>query len=169
ASIIPVGNTKVNRRNGFVAAAALLAGGLLFLAALPAGSQKRGEGDQSKILALENVWNLAIVHKDVRALDQLLAANFAGTDFDSTFMNKAEFIRSVGEESYHPQQMVNEKVEVHLHSNSAVVTGIYREKGVNKGKAYDFRARFTDTWVNEDGEWRCAASHASLLSAKKPY
>ncbi|HEX6907268.1 MAG TPA: nuclear transport factor 2 family protein [Terriglobales bacterium] len=156
----------MRKQTSFLAAGLLASG--LFLAALSTAAQQP-QADESKILALENVWNLAIVHKDARALDQLLAANFAGTDFDSTFMNKAEFIRSISDKDYHPQQMMNETVDVHLHSNSAVVTGVYREKGLNKGKPYDFRARFTDTWVFEGGEWRCAASHASLLSAKKTY
>lgn len=149
-----------------MAAAALLG---LLLAACPLAAQVQPHPDQSKILALENVWNLAIVHKDVNALDQLLAANFVGTDFDSTFMNKAQFIASIREKSYHPQQMVNEASDVHLHANAAVVTGIYREKGSENGKPYDLRARFTDTWVFENGEWRCVASHASLLTAKQTY
>ena len=158
----------MGRRNRFLAATALLACGLA-LTVPPLTAQTQAQADQSKILALENVWNLAIVHKDVRALDQLLAANFVGTDFDSTFMDKAQFIGSIGDKNYHPQQMVNETVAVHLHSNAAVVTGIYREKGTDKGKPYDLRARFTDTWVFEGGEWRCAASHASLLTAKRTY
>ncbi len=158
----------MSRRTTFLAAVALLACGLVF-AARPLAAQVQAHADQSKILALENVWNLAIVHKDVRALDQLLAANFVGTDFDSTFMNKAQFIASISDRNYHPQQMVNQAIDVHLHTTSAVVTGIYREKGTDKGKVYDFRARFTDTWVFENGEWRCASSHASLLSAKKTY
>lgn len=149
-----------------MAAAALLG---LLLAACPLAAQVQPHADQSKILALENVWNLAIVHKDVNALDQLLAANFVGTDFDSTFMNKAQFIASIREKSYHPQQMVNEASDVHLHANAAVVTGVYREKGSENGKPYDLRARFTDTWVFENGEWRCVASHASLLTAKQTY
>ncbi len=158
----------MRKRRAVLAAAALVASGL-FLSAWPLAAQTQAHADQSKILALENVWNLAIVHKDVRALDQLLAANFVGTDFDSTFMNKAQFIASINDRNYHPQQMVNQAIDVHLHTTSAVVTGIYREKGTDKGKAYDFRARFTDTWVFENGEWRCASSHASLLSAKKTY
>lgn len=153
----------------FLVAAALLWPGLLLLTALPMRAQEHLQADQSKILALENVWNMAIVHKDVGALDQLLAANFVGTDWDSTLMNKAQFIRSISDKNYHPQQMVNEAMDVHLHSNAAVVTGIYREKGTDKGKPYDLRARFTDTWVFESGEWRCAASHASVLTARKTY
>ncbi|MGE5205485.1 MAG: nuclear transport factor 2 family protein [Chlamydiota bacterium] len=158
----------MGRRSTFLAAAALLACGLA-LTVPPLTAQEQAHADQSKILALENVWNLATVHKDVRALDQLLAANFVGTDFDSTFMDKAQFIRSISDKNYRPQQLVNETVAVHLHPNSAVVTGVYREKGAYNGKPYDLRARFTDTWIFEGGEWRCAASHASLLSAKKTY
>jgi ketosteroid isomerase-like protein len=153
-------------RTSFFVVAGLLACGL-FLAGRPLAAQ--AHTDQSKILALENVWNLAIVHKDVRALDQLLAANFVGTDFDSTLMNKAQFIAAISAKNYHPQQMVNETLNVHLHSNAAVVTGVYREKGTEKAKPYDLRARFTDTWVFENGEWRCVASHASILTAKQTY
>ena len=159
---------EVRRQSAFLAAAVLLACGL-FLTAWPQAAQGQSQTDQSKILALENVWNLAIVHKDGRALDQLLAANFVGTDFDSTFMNKAQFIRSIAEKTYHPQQMINEAAEVHLHSHAAIVTGVYREKGTYHGKPYDVHARFTDTWIFENGEWRCAASHATLLTARKGY
>lgn len=159
---------EVRRRSSFWVAAGLL-GAALFLAAWPLAAQAQEHADQSKILALENVWNLAIVHKDVRALDQLLAANFAGTDFDSTLMNKGQFIAAISDKNYHPQQMVNETVNVHLHSNAAVVTGVYREKGTENAKPYDLRARFTDTWVFENGEWRCVASHSSLLNAKQTY
>jgi ketosteroid isomerase-like protein len=136
-------------------------------AILPLAAQQRATAAESKILALENVWNIAVVHKDIRALDQLLAASFVGTDPDGLFTNKAEFIRSIANKNYHPQQMVNEAMQVHLHGNSAIVAGIYREKGTARGKLYDLRARFTDTWVFENGEWRCAASHASLAKAKK--
>ncbi|HEV2116490.1 MAG TPA: nuclear transport factor 2 family protein [Terriglobales bacterium] len=153
------------RTLSFVAAALLMLG--LLSTARPLAAQ--AHADQSKILALENVWNLAIVHKDTRALEQLLAANFVGTDFDSTLMNKAQFIASIGDKNYHPQQMVNEATDVRLHPDSAVVTGIYREKGINNGKPYDFRARFTDTWIFENGEWRCAASHSTILTAKQTY
>ena len=153
------------RTLSFVAAALLMLG--LLSTARPLAAQ--AHADQSKILALENVWNLAIVHKDTRALEQLLAANFVGTDFGSTLMNKAQFIASIGDKNYHPQQMVNEATDVRLHPDSAVVTGIYREKGINNGKPYDFRARFTDTWIFENGEWRCAASHSTILTAKQTY
>lgn len=51
----------------------------------------------------------------------------------------------------------------HLYGGSAVVTGIYREKGVNHGKPYLRRGRFTDTWVYRDNTRVCVASPSTLI------
>ena len=55
---------------------------------------------------------------------------------------------------------------VHVYGNAAVVAGIYRESGTNKGKHYVIRSRYTDTWIRRDGIWRCVASHSTLIPAK---
>ena len=125
------------------------------------------EGDQTKIIALENIWNLATVHKDMKVLDQLMDDNFVATDWNNTFNNKVQFLQGIKDAAYRPQQLTDESISVHLHANAAVVTGIYREKGFDGGKPYDHRARFTDTWLFEDGEWRCIASHASFLEKRQ--
>jgi len=50
-------------------------------------------------------------------------------------MNKEEFLALAKSEGPAPEQIVNEQQTVHLFGETAaVVTGIYREKGVNKGK-----------------------------------
>jgi hypothetical protein len=122
------------------------------------------EGERTRILALENAWNQAEEHKDTGALDGLLTATLAYTDYDGTFMNKAQFMASVKAPSLHPEQIVNESMTAQVYGDSAVVTGVYREKGVNHGKTYLRRGRFTDTWVSENGTWRCVASQSTLIS-----
>ena len=122
------------------------------------------QGQRTRILALENAWNLAEEHKDTEALDGLLAATLAYTDYDGTFMNKAQFMASVKAPSLHPEQIVNESMTAELYRDSAVVTGVYREKGVSHGKTYLRRGRFTDTLVSENGTWRCVASQSTLIS-----
>ena len=125
------------------------------------GTQTGADGN--RILALENAWNSAEQRKDVIVLDELLASSLAYTDYDGTFMNKAEFLASVASPSLHPDQIVNESVTVHAYGNSAVVTGVYREKGNLNGKSYLRRGRFTDTWVSQNGVWQCVASQSTLL------
>src|ERR1700687_3671123 len=122
------------------------------------------QGQRTRILALENAWNVAEEHKDTEALEGLLAATLAYTDYDATFMNKAQFMASVKAPSLHPEQIVNESMTAELYRDSAVVTGVYREKGVSHGKTYLRRGRFTDTWVSENGTWRCVASQSTLIS-----
>ena len=122
------------------------------------------QGQRTRILALENAWNLAEEHKDTEALEGLLAPTLAYTDYDGTFMNKAQFMASVKAPSLHPEQIVNESMTAQVYGDSEVVTGVYREKGVNHGKTYLRRGRFTDTWVSENGTWRCVASQSTLIS-----
>lgn len=136
---------------------------LVLLAASITAAAQQADAEQSKILALENAWNLAEQRKDVRALDQLLASNLIYIDYDGSFMDKQQFLTSVKTPSLHPEQIVNESTTVHMYGSTAVVTGIYREKGVEKGKAYLRRGRFIDTWIYQNGLWQCVASQSTLI------
>ena len=61
----------------------------------PGQDRSKAGPDESRLLALECAWNLAEENKDLNALDQLLSDTLAYTDFDGTFMNKAQFLTSV--------------------------------------------------------------------------
>jgi hypothetical protein len=117
---------------------------VMFIAGcLPAAPQESGDTDaeRTRILALENAWNLAEEHKDVKALEGLLASTLVYIDYDGSMMDKAQFMASVKAPSLHPEQIVNESMTAHLYGNSAIVTGIYREKGIAGGKPYLRRGR----------------------------
>lgn len=120
--------------------------------------------EENRILSLENAWSQAEQHKDMKILDELLSVNLAYVEYDGTFMTKADYLASRQKASLQPAQVTNESTTVHIYGNSAVVTGVYKEKGVNNGKSYEHRGRFTDTWVSENGVWRCVASQSTLIS-----
>jgi ketosteroid isomerase-like protein len=51
----------------------------------------------------------------------------------------------------------------------AVVTGVARESGKTpKGKTFSNAYRFTDTWVERNGNWQCVAASAIAMPKKKP-
>jgi hypothetical protein len=127
-------------------------------------AQDDTNSQRTRIMALENAWNQAEEHKDTGALDGLLATTLVYVDYDGTLMTKSQFMVSVKAPSLHPAQIVNESMTAQVYGDSAVVTGIYREKGLNNGKNYLRRGRFTDTWINENGTWRCVASQSTLIS-----
>lgn len=135
--------------------------GLLPAAAGQAPAQL--DPEQTKILALENAWNQAEEHKDIKALDSLLDASLVYVDYDGSIMDKAQFMASIKAPSLHPEQIVNESMTAHVYGDSAVVTGVYREKGEKSGKPYLRHGRFTDTWEFQRGTWTCVASQSTLM------
>jgi hypothetical protein len=124
------------------------------------GSQN---GDEHRVLALEVLWNQAELKRDVRALDQLLADRFTYTDIDGTYQHRSEFLDSVRNSPEEITSIGNESMAAEVYDNTVVVTGIYLEKGNSRGKPYSRRGRFTDTWVRQGDQWKCVASHASIL------
>ena len=48
-----------------------------------------------------------------------------------------------------------------------LVVGVFRSKGVDKGKTYVNRERFVDTGVKINGTWKCVASVTVLIPSKQ--
>ena len=121
------------------------------------------DGDESRIVALENIWNQAQQHHDATAMGSMLHPDFVFTDYDGTVMGKAQFLASIRDMSNTLSLEVSDDMKVHRFGDTAVVTGATHEKGKQKGKAYEHYGRFTDTWVRHNGEWICVASQLGLL------
>ena len=142
---------------------------LLFVVAsgaLIAHGQNPASDEAGHILALETAWNHALESKDTKALDMLLAKNMIALDSDGALTPKAAFLAGIKDPSYQPGQVVNEKISVQMFGDTAVVSGVYREKNVDKGKTIVHRASFVDTWVKVDGTWQCVASTAVTIPSK---
>jgi ketosteroid isomerase-like protein len=118
--------------------------------------------DKVRVLSLENAWNEAESHKDVKAVAVLLAPNFAYTDAEGSFMDKEQFLATVRAET--SSVIVNEGMRADSYGDVIVVTGAYREQGVENGKPYLRHGRFTDTWVEQNGQWLCVASQETLIA-----
>ena len=144
---------------------ALLAASLLLLsAALLLAQSPAPTGEEAHLLALETAWNHAEQSKDAKALKQLLADTLVYIDYDGTLMNKAEYLASTAKNNVESEQINNDGMTVHVYGNAAVVSGLYRDKGVQKGKPFQRRGRFTDTWIYNNGSWQCVASQSTLIA-----
>jgi ketosteroid isomerase-like protein len=136
----------------------------LFYAVLsPAQDSSNQSAEEGRLRALESAWNHAERSKDAAALNQLLADSLVYVDYDGALLNKKEFLESTLHNDIEQEQINNDGMTVHVYGNAAVVTGVYRDKGIEKGKAFSRRGRFTDTWINENGTWQCVASQSTLI------
>jgi ketosteroid isomerase-like protein len=146
----------------------ILAVGILLLGVAAAGAQQKSASDDGGlVLALENAWNRALEGKDTKALDMILADTFVSIDIDGSISSKSEFLASIKSPDYQPSQAVTEKSNVQVYGNVAVVVGILRVKGKEKGKPYVHRERFADTWIKLNGTWQCVATTSTLITAKQ--
>lgn len=118
---------------------------------------------ESKLIALENIWNQAQLHRDSGALEALLADNFTNTEWDGEITDRAQFLADIRKPHYRPTLATIQDVKVSLFSSMAILTGTYHTKGTSEGKPYEHYGRFTDTWVFQKGRWQCVSSHTSLI------
>ena len=147
----------------------LLAIAALFALALTAvlfAQDRSTSGDEIQVKQLERSWDQAEAKQDVNAVSALLADSLTYTDYDGSFMNKSEYMKWVTSPEQKADHLFDEGMTVHVYGNAAVVNGIYRESGTNKGKKYVIRSRYTDTWIRRDGLWRCVATQSTLIPAK---
>jgi ketosteroid isomerase-like protein len=121
------------------------------------------QGDETKIIALENLWNQMQMNHDADAMGKLLDNDFVLTDYDGTVLTKGQFLASIRDKSTQLTVEVSDDMKLYRHGDTVVVIGATHEKGTEKGKPFSHQGRFTDTWIKKDGQWVCIASQLSLI------
>ena len=117
---------------------------------------------ESKIIAMEKAWNQAFKFRDKKALGEILHDSIVLVNDDGSLASKGNFLTLVeSAKSSDDQQAEPESISVHVFGDTAIATGVFKEKGVENGKAYVRRNRFVDTWVNKSGNWVCVAASAT--------
>ena len=134
----------------------------VFLSVLVAGFAQQKSEVAAKLLALESKWNEAYLKSDIAALNSLLSDDFIITIEDGSTFSKAGYIARCGNPNIQVQLSEMSDLKVRMHGNTAVVTGAYHERGLDQGKPYEFRDRFTDIWMNLDSRWQVVASHYAM-------
>ena len=139
---------------------------LLVCSSSPFAQEKPASSDEIQIRQLERAWNQAEANQQVKEVSNLVDDTLVYTDYDGSIMNKSEYLKWVAAPDQKADHLFDEGMTVHVYGNAAVVNGIYRESGTNKGKKYTIRSRYTDTWIRRDGIWRCVATQSTLIPAK---
>lgn len=136
---------------------------LLACAGTSAGyAQRDSDSDaESKIIAMEHVWAQAYTVKDAKALARILDDAFVCVDSDGRLWTKVDLVGDVKTST--ALQILTEPMVVYLHGDTAIVTGTFRTKGVERGKPYLRRERFVDTWLYKYGQWLSIASMVTLI------
>lgn len=132
-------------------------------AAAPA---KPAAGVEQALKDIETKWAAAMVKSDTAAIDSFVADAWVFTNSEAQVFTKAQFMADLKSGAYKIQSAAAEDLKIQVHGNAAVVTGRWTSKGTYKGKDISGSERFTDTFVNEGGKWRCIATQETTIPKK---
>src|SRR6516162_1131043 len=138
--------------------------GLLSLAsAAVSQAQQTGGSTEKAIMALEDQWLKAQQTNNPDLVAPLLADKFVSTGDDGKVTNKTQALADAKASKYVSAE--NQNVQVTVFGDTAIATGLWVGKGTDeKGKPFDLRDRWTDTWVRmPNGKWQCAATQSTTV------
>ena len=121
----------------------------------------RTDGRAIPPIKLEDEWTTALVKRDTRAFDRLLAPNFVYTE-NASVMGRDDVIKSVTA-SDRVEWARNEGMRVHDFGDVHVITGVLHFRGKGKEGSFDRRYQFTDTWQRRNGRWQIIAAQDYLI------
>ncbi len=80
-------------------------------------------------------------------------------------VNKAALLSDMKRDKNSYDSAVNSGVTVRVHGNMAVAVGTTKQAGKNPaGQPFNFTYRWTDTWLERNGQWQCVASQSFLVT-----
>ena len=116
----------------------------------------------SEIRALEMKLLECYKHRQVEVFATVLDDDFVITFEDGSTYSKTGYLAYSASSSTRIELAEMSEMKVRVHGDTAIVTGVYHEKGMDSQKSYDYRDRFTDVWMKKAGKWSMIAAHYSV-------
>jgi ketosteroid isomerase-like protein len=117
--------------------------------------------DMEFISFLEEAWVNAIVTKNVKVLDRMMADDFSGVSASGAPYTKQEAISDVTSGYYKVEKMEMDNLKVRVFGDFAIATYYQNEKSNLGGEERSGRYIFTDVWVNTGDDWKAVSSHGT--------
>ena len=86
-------------------------------------------------------------------------------DADGSVIDRQRFISVIESGALTHESMESTDVEVRVHGDTAVVTGITTSKGQFMGQGFTTRERATDVLARLNGQWLCVFSQLTRVAS----
>ncbi len=143
---------------------ALAATVLLTAVLLPHETRARAaQADDSKaVAALDEQYQAAVRNNDADTMARILAEDFALVTGRGRIHTKDELLEDARRKSATYEHQEDTQRTVRVWGDTAVVTALLWEKGVDKGQPFEYHVWFSDTYVRTPGGWKYVFGQASL-------
>jgi ketosteroid isomerase-like protein len=134
------------------------------LAVFSSSSRAQDSSATATVKALELKLLDCYKHHEVQVFASVLDDDFVITFEDGSTYSKTGYLAYSSSSGTRVETAEIHEMRVRMHGDTAVVTGVYHEKGLDSQKAYDYHDRFTDVWMKKAGKWQLIAAHYSVPS-----
>ena len=126
--------------------------------------EKELSGDAAQpMLDLQHRWVAALVKADIAALDTILVDSYADTDESGSRLDKAGVLTALKSGDLKLASITLLETHVHRYGDAAILTGASAQAGAFRGQPIAPKILFTATLVLQNGHWRAAAAHRTVV------
>ncbi len=129
----------------------------------PKGTSGRAGGDVAALVDIENSWGDAAMKKDLTTLENYYADDVTDVGPDGMMNTKQQDLDEIKNGVFVVESSQATDLKPRVYGNAAVVTGVADFKGKYKDQDVSGRYRFTDTFIKENGRWRCVATQVTKI------
>lgn len=120
--------------------------------------------DDAKIVAaLDMEYQEAVKNHDAATMDRILADDFILVTGRGKVFTKADLLKEAADTEVIYERQEDSQQTVRVWGDMAVVTALLWAKGIEKGKPFDYKLWFSDTYVRTSSGWRYLFAQASIL------
>jgi ketosteroid isomerase-like protein len=112
-----------------------------------------------ELFKLEDQWGAAQMKRDGATVASLLSDNYLGITSKGEYWTKAQYVKSITDDSTKYVSGANSKLKIQTHGNTVVLVGIWTQVTKSaKGNVTEAVA-YTDIWMKQsDGKWQCVSA-----------
>jgi ketosteroid isomerase-like protein len=120
---------------------------------------------QEELLTFEREFTEAVAGNDVAAIGRFVADDRVIVDADGSVIDRLRFLSAIESGALTHESMASTDVEVSVHGDTAVVTGITTSKGQFMGNGFTTRERASDVLARLNGRWLCVFSQLTRVAS----
>lgn len=120
---------------------------------------------QEELLTFEREFTQAVAGNDVAAIGRFIADDWVIVDADGGVIDRSRFLSVIEAGALSHESMESTDVEVRLHGDTAVVTGVTTSTGQFMGQGFTTRERATDVLARLNDHWLCVFSQLTRVAS----
>ena len=118
--------------------------------------------DKASVAALDTEYQAAVKANDAATMNRILADDFILVTGRGAVFTKEDLLNSARNQEVIYEHQEDTEQTVRLWGDTAVITALLWQKGMNKGQSFDEKLWFSDTYIRTPTGWRYAFGQASI-------